>query len=111
MAASIHDRQPATAKRAWHAQWLAAAALSLCACGGDDSPEAQLRKQDPKVWGDPTVLSMEKLPPQDRASFAALDLGVATLKPEELGATLDEPHASWMTRIEAEWVRRYGVAN
>ncbi len=75
------------------------------------SPEAQLRKQDPKVWGDPTVLSMEKLPPQDRASFAALDLGVATLKPEELGPTLDEPHASWMTRIEAEWARRYGVAN
>lgn len=75
------------------------------------SPEAQLRKQDPKVWGDPTVLAMDKLAPEERAKFAALDLGPATLKPEELGPTLNEPHASWMTRIEAEWARRYGVAN
>ena len=75
------------------------------------SPQAQARKQDPKIWGDPTVLAMDKLAPADRAAFEALDLGVATLKPEELGPTLDEPHASWMTRIEAEWTRRYGVAN
>ncbi len=75
------------------------------------SPEAQLRKQDPKVWGDPTVLSMEKLDPAQRAAFEALDLGVATLKPGELGPTLNEPHATWMTRIEQEWTRRYGVAN
>ncbi len=75
------------------------------------SPEAQLRKQDPKIWGDPTVLSMEKLAAPERAAFEALDLGVATLKPGELGATLNEPHATWMSRIEEEWVRRYGVAN
>jgi putative thiamine transport system substrate-binding protein len=75
------------------------------------SPEAQLRKQDPKIWGDPTVLGMEKLPPADRVAFDALELGVATLKPSQLGPTLDEPHASWMTRIEEEWTRRYGVAN
>ena len=30
------------------------------------SPEAQLRKQDPAVWGDPTVLAMDKLDPADR---------------------------------------------
>ncbi len=75
------------------------------------SPQAQARKQDPKVWGDPTVLAMDKLSATDRAAFDALDLGVATLKPAELGPTLDEPHASWMVRIEAEWARRYGVAN
>jgi putative thiamine transport system substrate-binding protein len=75
------------------------------------SPEAQLRKQDPKVWGDPTVLAMEKLSAPERAAFDALDLGVATLTPAELGPTLDEPHASWMTRIEIEWTRRHGVAN
>lgn len=75
------------------------------------SPQAQARKQDPKIWGDPTVLAMDKLPAADRAAFDALDLGIATLKPAELGPTLDEPHASWMTRIEAEWARRYGVAN
>ncbi|WP_081159084.1 ABC transporter substrate-binding protein [Ensifer aridi] len=75
------------------------------------SPEAQLRKQDPKVWGDPTVLSLAKLPAADRAAFGRLDLGVATLGPDELGPMLDEPHPDWMTRIEAEWTRRYGAGN
>ena len=75
------------------------------------SPEAQVRKQDPKVWGDPTVLAIDKLPEDAQASFAALDLGVATLRPDELGPAIDEPHPSWMERLEAEWKRRYGVAN
>jgi putative thiamine transport system substrate-binding protein len=75
------------------------------------SPEAQARKQDPKVWGDPTVLAVAKLPEKDRATFAALDLGVATLAPDRLGSALAEPHPDWMTRIEAEWIKRYGAAN
>ncbi|WP_428412410.1 ABC transporter substrate-binding protein [Pararhizobium sp.] len=75
------------------------------------SPEAQLRKQDPAIWGDPTVLAMRKLPEADRAAFAALDLGVATLPPDRLGPALPEPHPDWMTRIEAEWTKRYGAAN
>jgi putative thiamine transport system substrate-binding protein len=73
------------------------------------SPEAQARKQDPKVWGDPTVLAVDRLPPRDRARFDALDLGIATLPPAELGPTLPEPHPSWVERIEHEWARRYGV--
>lgn len=75
------------------------------------SPEAQLRKQDPMYWGDPTVLSMEKLPAADRAAFQSLDLGVATLPPGELGPVIAEPHASWMDRIETEWRRRYASGN
>ncbi|MDN5926764.1 MAG: ABC transporter substrate-binding protein [Hyphomicrobiales bacterium] len=75
------------------------------------SPEAQARKQDPKVWGDPTVLAMSKLDAKDRARFDAIDLGVATLKPSELGPALPEPHPSWMERIEREWKKRYGVGN
>ncbi|MEC9344418.1 MAG: ABC transporter substrate-binding protein [Pseudomonadota bacterium] len=75
------------------------------------SPEAQLRKQDPQVWGDPTVLDTTSLPAEFRAAFDALDLGVATLRPAELGPALAEPHASWMSRLEEEWTRRYGVAN
>ncbi|MCB1384838.1 MAG: ABC transporter substrate-binding protein [Nitratireductor sp.] len=75
------------------------------------SPEAQLRKQDPTVWGDPTVLDMASLPADLQAQFDALDLGIATLKPSELGPTLNEPHASWMEELEKEWTRRYGVAN
>jgi putative thiamine transport system substrate-binding protein len=73
------------------------------------SPEAQARKQDPAVWGDPTVLAVDRLPSAERARFAALDLGIATLPPEKLGPTLPEPHPSWVERIEHEWARRYGV--
>lgn len=73
------------------------------------SPEAQARKQDPAVWGDPTVLAIDKLAAEDKARFAALDLGIATLPPERLGPTLPEPHPSWVEGIEQEWARRYGV--
>lgn len=75
------------------------------------SPEAQFRKQDPKVWGDPTVLNMAALSQEDQTKFKNLDLGVATLRPEELGPSISEPHSSWMIRLEKEWLSRYGVAN
>lgn len=75
------------------------------------SPRAQLRKEENSFWGDPTVLAMAKLSDTDRAAFSALSRGVATLAPEALGPMLDEPHPDWMTHIEAEWIRRYGVAN
>ena len=75
------------------------------------SPEAQIRKADPRVWGDPTVLAMHRLSEDDRAGFAALPRGVATLSEADLGATLAEPHPSWMKAIETEWRRRYGGGN
>lgn len=74
------------------------------------SVEAQLHKQDAAVMGTPTVLAMDKLPPEDAARFAALDLGVATLSPADLGPALPEPHPSWMQRIAADWEARFGVA-
>lgn len=71
------------------------------------SPRAQLHKQNPSVWGDPTVLAMDRLYPADLEKFAALPLGIATLSPAELGPALLEPHPNWMTRLETEWRRRY----
>jgi len=71
------------------------------------SPEAQARKQSPEYWGDDTVLAMSKLSAADRKLFDEIPRGVATLSPEELGTTLLEPHPEWMTRIEAEWQKRY----
>ena len=68
------------------------------------------RAQDPAVLGFQTVLDVAHLPAVDRARFDALDLGVATLPPADLGPALLEPHASWMVRIGQEWVQRYGVA-
>ncbi|WP_244570901.1 ABC transporter substrate-binding protein [Stappia sp. TSB10GB4] len=71
------------------------------------SPEAQARKQDPAIWGDPTVLAVERLETAERERFNALDLGIATLSPEELGPVIDEPHASWMVELERAWTARY----
>lgn len=73
-------------------------------------PEVQARAQDPAVLGFQTVLDVAALPEPDRARFAALDLGPATLAPDELGPALLEPHASWMERIAEDWVHRYGTA-
>jgi putative thiamine transport system substrate-binding protein len=71
------------------------------------SPEAQAHKQDPRVWGDGTVLDLDALPGDDRARFDALPLGIATLPPDELTPVRPEPHPSWMVEIEAEWLRRF----
>ncbi|TNJ41239.1 ABC transporter substrate-binding protein [Phaeobacter sp. B1627] len=75
------------------------------------SPEAQLRAQDPAVLGYGTVLDVTALPAQYQTAFQDLDLGPATLSPQDLGTVLPEPHPSWMTRIAQEWVARYGVGN
>lgn len=75
------------------------------------SPEAQARAQDPDVLGYGTVLAMDALSAEDRARFEALELGIATLSPAQLGPALPEPHPSWMTRLEADWTARYGVAD
>ncbi len=71
------------------------------------SPEAQARKQDPQVWGDPTVLDLGSLEPADRERFARLELGPATLPPERLTPQLPEPHPSWMVLLEKAWAERF----
>ena len=73
-------------------------------------PEVQARAQDPAILGFQTVLDPQALTPEDRARFDALELGIATLSPADLGPVLLEPHASWMTRIAQDWTARYGVA-
>lgn len=69
------------------------------------SPEAQARKADIAVWGDATVLAMDKLPPAERARFAAKP---ALGQLESNVPTLPEPHGSWVDPLEREWLRRYG---
>ncbi len=69
------------------------------------SPQAQARKADIAVWGDPTVLALDKLPPAQRALFAAKPLPgqVAVSAP-----AIPEPHGSWVDPLEKEWLKRYG---
>ncbi|AVX05637.1 protein YnjB [Maritalea myrionectae] len=71
------------------------------------SAEAQARKADENVWGDPSVLAINDLPDAQKAYFDALELGPATLQGEEFGKTLLEPHASWATMLEEEWTKRF----
>jgi putative thiamine transport system substrate-binding protein len=74
------------------------------------SAEAQTRAQNPDILGYGTVLNMDALSMDERAAFDALDLGVATLSPAELGTALPEPHPSWATRLADDWAAHYGVA-
>lgn len=71
------------------------------------SPAAQARKANPNIWGDPTVLAIEKLSDKDKAIFDALPSGLATLTSAQLGAVLREPHTSWVEAIEKTWLSRY----
>ena len=73
------------------------------------SPEAQARAQDPAVLGYGTVLDMAAITIEERATFDALDLGVATLSPADLGIVQAEPHPSWASRLADDWADRYGV--
>ena len=73
------------------------------------SPEAQARAQNPDILGYGTVLDMAALSAEDRAAFDALELGIATLSPADLGTVQAEPHPSWMTRIADDWTERFGT--
>lgn len=70
-------------------------------------PATQARQQDITVLGSFSVLDPAKLGDADRAAFAALPTAPALPTLEDLGPTLLEPHASWMTRLTEEWARRY----
>jgi len=72
------------------------------------SPEAQARKENAAIWGDPTVLEMSLLGAEDRRLFNDLPRGIATLSAHELGPVLPEPHPSWMVALEARWTQLYG---
>jgi putative thiamine transport system substrate-binding protein len=73
------------------------------------SAEAQARAQDPRYLGAFSVLDLNKLSANQRAAFAAIPANPAVPTNAELGTQLLEPHESWMTRIQKEWIRRYGA--
>ncbi|MGF1737708.1 ABC transporter substrate-binding protein [Photobacterium satsumensis] len=59
------------------------------------SPEAQVRKADARIWGDPSILNQETLTNSGTQGFS-------------LFKSIPEPHPSWLTAIELEWQKRYG---
>lgn len=69
-------------------------------------PLAQARAQDLAHLGALNVLDLAKLPAAERARFEKLPRHPAVPSAAELGSPQLEPHASWMTRIEAAWRQR-----
>lgn len=69
------------------------------------SPEAQARKADEKIWGDPAVLDRDALSAADKRRFD--DLSTATPGTQQADEFLPEPHASWTTLLEQHWQQRY----
>lgn len=70
-------------------------------------PATQAHAQDFRQMGNFTVLDLARLTPEARKRFDELPKSPALPTNVELGTTLLEPHASWMTRITAEWEKRY----
>lgn len=58
------------------------------------SPEAQSRKGDINIWGDPSVLNRSFL--------------TGTAKNTQQFKSIAEPHPSWQVALEKEWLKRYG---
>jgi len=58
------------------------------------SPEAQSRKGDLAIWGDPSVLQSQFL--------------TGSAKKTKLFKSVAEPHPSWQAALEKEWLKRYG---
>ncbi|OLQ88128.1 hypothetical protein BIY22_08130 [Vibrio panuliri] len=58
------------------------------------SPEAQSRKGDLNIWGDPSVLDNQYLS--------------GSAKETKLFKSIAEPHPSWQIALEKEWLQRYG---
>lgn len=70
-------------------------------------PATQAHMQDIEVLGSFSVLDLARLDEAATAAFAALPTAPALPSLADLGPTLLEPHASWMTRLTEEWARRY----
>ncbi|MEX1839035.1 ABC transporter substrate-binding protein [Enterobacter cloacae] len=66
------------------------------------SSQAQIRKADPAIWGDPSVLQANTLPADEAKQLQART-------PQGLPQMLAEPHAAWVNALEQEWLRRYGT--
>lgn len=66
------------------------------------SPQAQIRKADPTIWGDPSVLDAATLRAEEAKQLSAHT-------PAGLPPVLPEPHAAWVNALEQEWLRRYGT--
>jgi putative spermidine/putrescine transport system substrate-binding protein len=68
------------------------------------SPEAQLKKADPDVWGDFPAIDVQRLDAAWQEKFKNLPRGIATLSDTELQThQLPEPPSEILIRLEKGW--------
>ena len=70
-----------------------------------------MKKQDPMIWGDPTVLSISKLNKSDKQKFDKYLKNSTDLSYLDLEKKLPEPHPSRVKVIEESWIKKYGSKN
>ena len=70
------------------------------------SPEAQGRKADLEIWGDPTVLANAKLSAEEASFFGTSVVPGSVTEP---APALPEPHGSWVPLLETAWLESYGT--
>ncbi|PZO48860.1 MAG: ABC transporter substrate-binding protein, partial [Phormidesmis priestleyi] len=67
------------------------------------SPEGQLQKFKPQVWGDPPLLDVSKLPADLQKEFATVEAEYGIPLKELAASTVPVVNAEYTTRLEALW--------
>ncbi|GGF33385.1 ABC transporter substrate-binding protein [Halobacillus andaensis] len=69
------------------------------------SPEAQLEKLKPEVWGESSPINFDELSKSQKEQFESVDRGNSVLDQQELEETfLPEAEAEYVDWIEEEWM-------
>jgi putative spermidine/putrescine transport system substrate-binding protein len=70
------------------------------------SPEGQLEKFKPSVWGDPPLLDVQKLSPTVQQQFAKVETQYGIPLKELTANTVPVANAEYTTRLEQEWQKQ-----
>lgn len=67
------------------------------------SPEGQLQKFKPDVWGDPPLLDTSKVPSSLQSEFAKVEAGYGIPLKDLIASTVPVVNAEYTTRLEQMW--------
>lgn len=74
------------------------------------SPEGQLEKFKPEVWGDPPLLDLAKLPPALRSQFAEVEASYGVPLQDLTETTVPVVNAEYTTQLEQQWEQQIAAA-
>ncbi|PYE81401.1 ABC transporter substrate-binding protein [Pseudoroseicyclus aestuarii] len=73
------------------------------------SPEAQLEKAQPQVWGAAPAIEVERLEPAMQEAFAETPRPAQVVAPEDQGPQLPELQPAWIEAIAEGWIDNVGT--